>query len=306
MNLSRALTVALGPLATVVGPGVRDVCVTAHGDVWVDSGRGLSQIPMLRVTPATARYVAVALMELAGRTVDDAHPIGDAAIGHRVRINVVLPPASPNGPEVSLRFHDDTATTLDSFRTHSGESVREVIEESVRQGDSLLIAGATGAGKTTVARLALELVESTRRIVIVEDVPELAPAHPHVVRLTTVPPTADGAGGIDLRDLVRASMRMRPDWLVVGEVRGPEILDMAVALTSGHAGICTVHARSLGDIPARLTALGLLAGVSPSAIAELMSGAFSRVLLCERRGSGAVVTKGRVRADGARLVIAHD
>lgn len=306
MNVSRALTVALGPLVAAVVPGVRDVCVTALGEVWIDSGSGLVRADIPRLAPATVRHVAVALMELAGRTVDDAHPIGDAAIGHRVRVNAVLPPASPRGPEVSLRFHSETAVTLDSFRNSSGESIRALIEDSVQRGDSLLIAGATGAGKTTLARLALGAVDPARRIVVVEDVPELAPEHPHVVSLATVPPTADGAGGIGLRDLVRASMRMRPDWLVVGEVRGPEILDMTVALTSGHAGMCTVHARNLDDVPARLTALGLMANISSEAMAELVSGAFTRVLMCVRHGGGTVVTAGRLHSDGTRLVIAHD
>ncbi|PTW90719.1 pilus assembly protein CpaF [Microbacteriaceae bacterium MWH-Ta3] len=306
MFLSRALTVALGPLVGAITPAVRDVCVTARGDVWVDSGAGMVKSESLRLDPATTRFVAVALMELAGRTVDDAHPIGDGAIGHRVRVNVVLPPASPSGVELSLRFHPEAATSLESFVDRHGRSIRDTVSEWVRRGDSILIAGATGAGKTTLARLALELVDHSRRIVIAEDVPELAPQHPHVVSLSTVPPTADGAGAVSLRDLVRSSMRMRPDWLVVGEVRGPEILDMTVALTSGHAGICTVHARTLQDIPARLTALGLMAGVAPNAMAELCAGAFTRMVMCTRAEAGTVATTGSLWLKDSRLVINRD
>ncbi len=306
MFLSRALTVALGPLIGAITPAVRDVCVTAHGDVWVDSGAGMVKSESLRLDPATTRFVAVALMELAGRTVDDAHPIGDGAIGHRVRVNVVLPPASPSGVELSLRFHPEAATSLESFVDRHGRSIRDTVAEWVRRGDSILIAGATGSGKTTLARLVLELVDHSRRIVITEDVTELAPQHPHVVSLSTVPPTADGAGAVSLRDLVRSSMRMRPDWLVVGEVRGPEILDMTVALTSGHAGICTVHARTLQDIPARLTALGLVAGVAPNAMAELCAGAFTRIVMCTRAKAGTVATTGSLWLKDSRLVINRD
>ena len=170
-------------------------------------------------------------------------------------------------------------------------------------GASVLVAGATGSGKTTVTEILVERVPSHERIVVIEDIPELSVRHPHAVSMTTRPPNAERAGHVTMGELVREAMRMSPDRIVVGEVRGSEIIDLLLALTAGHRGFSTIHARSLDDIPERLMALGMIAGVSPSTVARLAAVAFSHVVLCERTPSGHRLRVGRLRRIGDDLVV---
>ena len=152
---------------------------------------------------------------------------------------------------------------------------------------SFLVSGGTGTGKTTLLATLLGLVPHRERIVLVEDLPELVPDHPHVVGLAGRPPNVEGAGEVSIRDLVRQALRMRPDRLVVGECRGPEVVDLLGALNTGHEGGCgTVHANSASDVPARMEALGVTAGLSRDAVHAQLASAVDVVLHLTREPSG--------------------
>ena len=152
---------------------------------------------------------------------------------------------------------------------------------------NVLVSGATGSGKTTLLSAALALVPDSERIVCIEEVPEIAPAHPHCVHLIERAPNVEGRGAVTLTDLVRAAMRMRPDRLILGECRGPEVRDVLTALNTGHdGGWATLHANSARDVPARLAALGALAGMSETALAAQAASALDAVLHMRRDTSG--------------------
>jgi len=152
---------------------------------------------------------------------------------------------------------------------------------------AFLISGGTGTGKTTLLNSLLSLVDPSERLVLVEDASELRPDHPHVVRLEARPPNVEGSGEITLRDLVRQALRMRPDRLVIGEVRGAEVVDLLTALNTGHEGGCgTVHANSAADVPARLEALGALAGLNRDAVHSQVASALHAVIHLTRAADG--------------------
>ena len=168
-----------------------------------------------------------------------------------------------------------------------------VLADLIERRASFVVTGGTGSGKTTVLGALLGLVPPDERIVLVEDTAELTPRHPHVVRMQSRPPNVEGAGLITMRDLVRQSLRMRPDRVAVGEVRGPEVIDLLMALNTGHEGGCgTLHANSPEDFPARIEALGLTAGVERHAIHALLSSAIDAVVHVERRRDGSRVVQG--------------
>jgi pilus assembly protein CpaF len=286
----------LGPLATVITAATRDLCVDGGGRVWTDDGRGFQE-SSIGLTPADVRRIGVSLIEAAGGRVDDAQPVGDAALSGRVRVHLALPPVARTGPLLSLRFPALDALGIDSFRFAAG------IDPSEFAGNTTLIAGITGSGKTTLASAIIDSLPAAHRVVIVEDLAELNPQHPHTVHLTTRPANADGGGAVSLAALVRESLRMRPDSLVVGEVRGPEIRDFLSAVTAGHHGLSTIHAASLDEVATRVTILALLAGIPREAIAQLVAAAIPFVAHCERVGPRVTVTAGRFRAEGADLRI---
>lgn len=304
MTLSGEILFALGPLAALVQPRTRDIVVNPDGSVWADHGAGLTLSPAGLIRPDVVRHIASMLLSRAGRSVDDAHLIGDASVSGAVRVNALLPPLVGPGPALSLRFHPTSTVGWSGFVDERGDPVEARLRDVVGTGTSVLITGATGAGKTTLASLMLGAVADTRRIIVIEDTAELAPHHPHVVALQTVHANAEGAGAVGLGELVRAGLRMRPDWLVVGEVRGAEIVDLLVALTTGHAGLGTLHATSFADLPARLHALAALAGLDAQSVGLMAASAFPVVVHCERWGSRTRVSCGRLRfdANGVRVV----
>jgi pilus assembly protein CpaF len=199
----------------------------------------------------------------------------------------VLPPVAPDGPLLSLRVLGRRTPSLDDLLASGTVSPRllPTLRRLVECRQSFVVTGGTGAGKTTVLGALLSLVAGHERLVLVEDTRELVPRHPHVVRLLARPANVEGAGAVGLDDLVRQATRMRPDRLVVGEVRGPEVVDMLAALNTGHEGGCaTVHANAAGDVTARLEALALAAGLNRAAVHSQMSAGLDAVLHVRRRG----------------------
>lgn len=275
----------LGPLVAVVD-GVTDLCIDGDGRVWTNSGNGFIDSRLV-LGARDVRQIGVGLIERGGGRVDDARPIGDASLAGSVRVHVALPPVARSGPLVSLRFPRARTISLDDFRFDNAVARQACIESSV------LIAGVTGSGKTTLASALLDTRSPTTRIVIIEDVAELNPTHPHCVHLTSRAANPEGGGAISLGQLVVESLRMRPDSLVLGEVRGPEIRDFLSALSAGHHGISTIHARSVEDVAARVMVLALVAGIPHAAIAPLVVSAIPLVAHIRRDGPEFRVTVGR-------------
>ena len=305
----RAELVGAGPLEPLLAdPTVTDVLVNGDHGVWVDRGDGLEQVRVPLGGEAAVRRLATRLAATAGRRLDDASPYVDARLPGGVRVHAVLPPLAEGGTHLSLRVPHRRTLTLDDLRGCGTvpPSWVPVLRGIVLRRCAFLVTGGTGSGKTTVLASLLSLVPARERIVVVEDCAELRIDHPHVVRLESRPPNVEGHGAVTMTDLVRQALRMRPDRLVVGEVRGAEVRELLTALNTGHEGGCgTVHANTARDVPARLEALGGLAGLGREAVHAQAVGALQVVLHLRRSGrlrrlvEVAVVQVGR---DGLRVV----
>lgn len=286
----RSQMVGAGPLEPLLArPDVTDVLVTAPDEVWVDAGRGLERTGVRFADAAEVRRLAQRLAAVAGRRLDDARPWVDARLPDGTRLHAVLPPVAVGSSCLSLRVVRPRAFSLAELAAAGtvppgGEGLlRRLLDARL----SFLISGGTGSGKTTLLSALLSLVGADERIVLAEESAELRPAHPHVVRLETRPANQEGVGLVTLRDLVRQALRMRPDRLVVGEVRGGEVVDLLGALNTGHEGGCgTVHANAAGDVPARLEALGAVAGLDRAALHSQLAAALSVLLHLVRDRDG--------------------
>jgi pilus assembly protein CpaF len=279
-----------GPLEPLLAdPEVTDVLVNGPAEVWVDRGGGLQRSSVAFADAASVARLAQRLATAAGRRLDAAQPTVDARLPNGVRLHAVLPPISPAGPLISLRIARSRAFTLDELQeraTLTAELTR-LLRDVVRARLTFLVTGGTGSGKTTLLSSLLSEVAPDERIVLVEDSGELRPTHPHVVRLEARHANVEGSGQVDLRELVRQALRMRPDRLVVGEVRGAEVVDLLAALNTGHDGGCgTVHANSPEALPARLEALALAAGLGRAALHSQLVAAVQLVVHVVRARDG--------------------
>lgn len=286
----RSELVGAGPLEPLLAdPSVTDVLVSAPDQVWVDRGGGLEPTRVAFENAASVRRLAQRLAAVAGRRLDDARPWVDARMPDGTRLHAVLPPVAVGCTCLSLRVVRPRAFTLDELMAAGtvppgGDRVLRALLDARL---SYLISGGTGSGKTTLLSALLGLVGPHERIVLAEDSAELRPDHPHVVRLEARPANQEGAGAVDLADLVRQALRMRPDRLVVGEVRGPEVVSLLAALNTGHeGGSGTVHANAASDVPARLEALGMAAGLDRAALHSQLAAAVSVALHLVRDRSG--------------------
>lgn len=272
-----------------------DVLVNGPHDVWVDDGKGLRRSEIRFSDEAAVRRLAQRLAATAGRRLDDAQPWVDAqlvdAISGRftVRLHAVLPPIAAGGTCLSLRVlrpaTQDLAalTAAGAIDAEAGRLLNDIIAARL----AFLVSGGTGAGKTTLLAAALGAVASHERILCVEDAPELAPQHPHLVRMVARSANIEGAGEITLRQLVRQTLRMRPDRIVVGEVRGAEVVDLLAALNTGHdGGAGTVHANSPAEVPARLEALAALGGLDRGALHSQLAAAVQVLIHVDRGPRG--------------------
>lgn len=269
----------------VVDSAVTDILVTGSGEVWLDRGSGVVRAPTPALSKDEARELAVHLIAAGGRHIDEANPCVDARLAGGIRVHAVLPPVSPGGALLSVRISRARSLTLEqlaaSGMVHDVNQLRRIVIDR----ENILITGAGGSGKTTLLAALLSTAPETERIVAIEDVAELAVRHPHFVVLEARQSNLEGAGEISVSRLVREALRMRPDRLVLGECRGAEISDLLSALNTGHdGGGGTLHANSLHDVPARIEALGALAGLSAPAIARQAVSAIGVVLHLERRG----------------------
>ncbi len=285
-----AEVLGLGPLEELVADDrVTDVLVNGDGSVWVDRGRGVESAGLDLPDAAAARRLGVRLAALAGRRLDESQPWVDGLLPGGVRLHAILPPLVEGGVHVSLRVPRARATGLASLAATGmfDEAVESLLRALVRHRRSFVVTGGTGCGKTTLLAAMLAEAPPDERLVVVEDVRELAIAHPHVVLLQGRSANVEGHGHVGLVDLVRQALRMRPDRLVVGEVRGAEVREMLAALNTGHdGGCCTIHANSPADVPARFDALGALAGMPHDAVQRQLASAVQAVVHVERGGQG--------------------
>ncbi|ROQ03257.1 pilus assembly protein CpaF [Rathayibacter sp. PhB93] len=300
----RPAAAALGLLAPFAAdPAVTDLFVNGDSGLWLDRGGGAVRVPSWTLDAAGARRLAVSLVAAGGRHVDEASPCVDVRLKHGVRVHVVLPPVATAGTLISVRVPRADAWSLDELHAAGmlDDAGRGLLRRAVAARWNLLVTGAGGSGKTTLLGALLGCAPPHERLVVIEDVGELRPAHPHVVSLEARQPNLEGAGGVGLDRLVREALRMRPDRLVLGECRGVELRDLLSALNTGHdGGAGTLHANSLADVPARLEALGSLAGMGPEAVARQTVSAIDLVLHLERRsGRRRLAASGCFRLDRA-------
>lgn len=260
-------------------PGVTDVLINGT-EVWVDQGTGCQRAEWGPNDEAECRAVAVQMASAAGRRLDDSTPMVDAFLGRNIRLHAAIPPLAKDRTAISLRVLQQQSFSVEHLVEIGSipPPVEPLLRTLVGKGISVLISGSTGAGKTTLLASLLALVPDSQRIVCIEEVSELFPDHPHVVRLQERQPNIEGAGAVSLAQLVRAALRMRPDWIVLGECRGAEVREVLTALGSGHSGFATVHSGSVHDVPTRLAALGALAGLEERVVYLHAAAAFQVIL----------------------------
>jgi pilus assembly protein CpaF len=300
---------AFGALAEHVrDERVTDIFVNGSDGLYVDRGEGAERVAGWRASEREVRDLAVALVAAGGRHLDDQSPCVDVRLDSGIRVHAVLAPVSVSGTALSVRVPrvlGADLTTLEATGTFD-DGQRIWLEQLVRDRANVLITGGTGTGKTTLLAALLSQVGAGERVVTIEDVAELRPRHPHHVSLEARQANLEGAGRITLAMLVRESLRMRPDRLVVGECRGEEVRELLTALNTGHdGGAGTLHASGLADVPARMEALGALAGMDATALARQVVSAFTIVLHLERGSDGRrrIAHAGRFVLDADRLAM---
>lgn len=267
-SLVRELTDALaglGPVEPLLrDPEVTDVLVNGPDEVWVERSGRLERTEVAYTDGEALHAAIVRVIGPLGLRLDRARPSVDARLVDGSRLHALLPPLVADGPVMTIRKF--AAVTLDWDDLAASDAIPaeagDLLREAVAQRRAVVCCGRTGTGKTTVLNLLLAEIGDTERVVVIEDAPELRPRCPHAVRLEARPPNADAAGEVTIRDLVRQSLRMRPDRLVVGEVRGVELVDVLQALATGHEGcMTTVHARAADEALVRMEGMALQAGL---------------------------------------------
>lgn len=307
-------TVGAGPLeALLAEPGVTDVLVNGHSEVWVDRGAGLERADSPFSGEEAVRRLGARLAAAAGGRLDEAMPFANARLrrvdGSIVRLHAVLSPPAERGTCLSFRVLRQAQASLDELA--AGGFLDEVALRALRglvaARRSFLVVGGTGAGKTTLLSALLAEADARERIVCIEDTAELNPDHPHVVGLVTRRANVEGTGEITLAELVAQALRMRPDRIVVGEIRGAEIADLLAALNTGHeGGAGTLHANSPAEVPARVEALAALGGLGRDAAHGQFRAGVDAVIHVRRAAGGRrrLAAIGRVaEGPGGRAVV---
>jgi pilus assembly protein CpaF len=263
-ELGDALT-GLGPVQALLrDPDVTDVLVNGPHEVWVERGGRLVRSDARYADAEAVRAAVLRVVAPLGLRFDRARPHVDARLPDGSRLHALLPPLAADGPVVTVRKFAPVALGWDDLALGDAVPIEAaaLLRAAVADRHAIVICGRTGTGKTTLLNLLLAEVPDGERVIVIEDAPELRPRCAHAVRLETRPPNAESAGEVTIRDLVRQSLRMRPDRIVVGEVRGPELVDVLAALATGHEGcMTTLHARAAGEALVRLEGMALLAGL---------------------------------------------
>ncbi|MBF4994115.1 TadA family conjugal transfer-associated ATPase [Arthrobacter gandavensis] len=299
----------LGPLQGLLRiPGLTDILVNGPREVWIDTGAGLSRTEVSFSSEAELQGLAVRLIAAGGRRLDDSSPCADVQL-RGCRVHAVLPPVSTGSTLLSIRVRAADNFSLEELQAAGmmGAECARILRSVVASRLNFLISGATGTGKTTLLSGLLSLCPPHERLVLIEDAAELMPGHPHVIGLQARHTNIERAGSVDLADLLRQAMRMRPDRLIVGECRGAEVRELLAAMNTGHDGAGgTIHASAASTVPARLAALGALAGLNARALTLQAAGALDALIHLERDTEGRRVAEIAVldrAGDGALVAL---
>ncbi|HLB25394.1 MAG TPA: CpaF family protein, partial [Nitrospirota bacterium] len=277
-------TFGLGPLEPLLADGeVTDILVNSHRDVYIEKFGKLHRADVVFRDDAHLLHIIDRIVSKVGRRIDESSPMVDARLPDGSRVNAIIPPLAIDGPALSIRrFGVDPLRMGDILEKGTiTPAIATLLQGAVKARLNILISGGTGSGKTTLLNILSEYIPGDERIITIEDSAELQMKQEHVVRLETRPPNVEGAGMVTQRDLVRNSLRMRPDRIIIGEVRGGEALDMLQAMNTGHDGsLSTIHANSTRDALARLETMVLMAGMDlpERAIREQVASAINIVI----------------------------
>ena len=279
-------------------PKITDICINGDNRVFFDQGYGMelkTLEPSLFWNEHSQKEWILEQLSRMGRTWDARFPFADATLVSGHRLHVAFPPLAQPGILISIRRLSTSSSQMESLPRWKNTPGYELLEKAVTQGESVLLAGATGSGKTTLASELLGAVPKDERLILLEDTPELAPLHPHSVRLVSRPPNADGFGEVSLRTLLKQVLRMRPDRVILGECRGAEVLELLQALNTGHRGaLATLHANSSRDALKRIELLCLLhaGGTIPlTAIRELIASGIQWIAHVKRHNAQRVISE---------------
>ena len=278
-------------------PNITDILVNGHKEVWIDQGQGLEKTKLTFLNEESVRSIAQKLALSTGRRLDQSQPYVDAQLTKTIRLHAILSPIANPGTVISLRIHRPQILSLDELVINKTitTSQKDFLNQIIKVKKSFVICGGTGSGKTTLLNSLLSEVNRNQRILIIEDSRELNPQHPHVVSLEGRPANIEGMGLITMKDLIKQSLRMRADRLIIGEVRGAEVIDWLSALNTGHSGSAgTIHANSIHEVVIRFESLGLMVGLSKEAIHSQLRTALDYVIHIERDSDG----KRQVKAIG--------
>ncbi|WP_139491379.1 CpaF family protein [Brevibacillus dissolubilis] len=304
----------LGPIQPLLeDDSVSEIMVNGYNQIYVERNGRLELTSYHFFHNEHVMNVIQRIVSPLGRRVDESSPMVDARLPDGSRINAIIPPVALNGPTLTIRkFRKDKITIpqMIQFGTMSKE-VAQFLDQAVKRRMNILVAGGTGSGKTTLLNALSSMIPENDRIVTIEDAAELRLLQPHVISLETRPSNIEGKGQITIRDLVRNSLRMRPDRIVVGEVRGGEALDMLQAMNTGHDGsLSTIHANSPRDVLSRLETLTLMAGydLPVRAIREQISSAVDLIVFQRRFSDGTRKISHIVQVQGMEIdtIVLHD
>ena len=282
----------LGPLETLMkDPEISDILVNSSSQIFVERYGKLEKTDVRFRDDSHLMQIIERIVTRVGRRVDESSPMVDARLGDGSRVNAIIPPLALDGPVLSIRrFGAERLTVNDLIQFNSiPPQIAEVAAACVKSRLNMLVSGGTGAGKTTLLNCLSNFIPENERIVTIEDSAELKLQQDHIVRLETRPPNIEGQGAVTARDLVRNALRMRPDRIVIGEVRGGEALDMMQAMNTGHDGsISTVHANSARDALSRLETMMLMAGINlpERALREQVASALDVIVQLTRLSDG--------------------
>jgi len=285
-------TFGLGPIEPLIrDPSVSDILVNGPQDVFVERRGKLEETNVIFRDDAHLLQIIERIVSQVGRRVDESSPMVDARLPDGSRVNAIIPPLALDGPMLSIRrfaVEPYRMEDLLAFGTLT-PALAEILSAAVRARLNILISGGTGGGKTTLLNVLSNAIPNSERIITIEDSAELQLQQRHVVRLETRRPNIEGKGTVTQRDLVYNALRMRPDRIIVGEVRGAEVLDMLQAMNTGHDGsLCTVHANSARDALSRLETMVMISGVgiSNTALREYISSALNMIIHVARLSDG--------------------
>ncbi|HLW69360.1 MAG TPA: CpaF family protein [Candidatus Binataceae bacterium] len=282
----------LGPLEPLLQDNsISDILVNGCGDVWVERGGRLSRTEVRFRDDHHLMGIINRIVSRVGRRIDEASPMVDARLPDGSRVNAIIPPLALDGPGLSIRrFGGHSIHIGDLVRSKAlTHEMADFLQQAVAARLNVVVCGGTGSGKTTLLNCISTFIPPDQRIITLEDAAELALQQPHVFRLETRPPNVEGKGEITMRDLFRNTLRMRPDRVIVGEVRGGEVLDMLQAMTTGHDGsMTTLHANSPRDALSRLELMMLLAGVAlpERAMRQYIAGSLHLIVHAARLADG--------------------